>query len=49
MTDGVAELLSMETRSALTIEEKVSISLVEIPKEGVKAIQIGDKNIPIKH
>ena len=49
VTDGVAELLAMETRSAMPIDDKVAISLVEIPGKGVKAIQIGDKNIPIKH
>jgi hypothetical protein len=49
VTDGVAELLAMETRSARPIEEKVAISLVEIPRKGVNAIQIGDRKIPIKH
>jgi len=44
-TDGVAEVLAMETMSALPIEDKVAISLVGIPRKGVKAIQIGGRNI----
>ena len=49
MAHCVAELMAMETMSARPIREKVAISLVEIPRKGVKAIQIGDRNIPIKH
>jgi hypothetical protein len=49
VTDGVAEVLAMETISAMPIEDKVAISLVEIPRKGVNAIQIGDRKIQIKH
>jgi len=45
VTDVAAELLAMETISARPIEDKVAISLVAIPRKGVKAIQIGDRNI----
>ncbi len=45
--DGVAEVLAMETMSAMPIEDKVAMSLVVVPREGTTAIQSGDKIIPI--
>lgn len=48
LTDGVAEILAMETMSAMPIEEKVAMSLAVIPRQGITAIQSRDKNIPIK-
>lgn len=45
--DGVAEVLSMETMSAMPIEDKVAMSLVVVPRKGITAIQSGDDNIPI--
>lgn len=45
--NGVAEVLAMETMSAMPIEEKVAISLVVVAREGITAIQAGDKNILI--
>ena len=45
--NGVAELLAMETMSALPIQDKVAISLVVVSRKGIKAIQTVDKNIPI--
>jgi len=47
--NSVAELLAMETMSAMPIEDKVAMSLVVVPRKGIKAIQTVDKNIPIKH
>ena len=47
--NGVAELLAMETMSAMPIEDKVAMSLVVVPRKGIKAIQTVDKIIPIKH
>jgi acid phosphatase (class A) len=47
VTNGVAEVLAMETMSAMPIEDKVAISLVVVVREGITAIQAGDKNIPI--
>jgi len=38
VTDGAAELPAMETMSALPIEDKVAISLLEIPRKGINAI-----------
>jgi hypothetical protein len=49
VTNGVAELLAMETRSALPIEDKVAISMVKVTRQGITAIQSGDEIIPIKN
>lgn len=48
VTAGVAEVLAMETMSAMPIEDKVAMSLAVVPGKGIKAIQVRDKNIPIK-
>ena len=45
--NGVAEVLAMETMSAMPIEDKVAISLVVVAREGIIAIQSGDKIIPV--
>ena len=45
--DGVAEVLAMETMSAMPIEDKVAMSMVVVPRKGITAIQAGDKIIPI--
>jgi len=45
LKDGTAEILAMETMSALPIEEKVAMAMAVIPREGVKAIQAGTKKI----
>jgi len=44
---GVAEVLAMETRSAMPIEDKVAMSLVVVAKQGITAIQSDDQIIPI--
>jgi len=44
--NGVAEVLAMETMSAMPIEDKVAMSLVVVARQGITAIQAGDKNIP---
>jgi hypothetical protein len=49
VTNGVAELLAMETMSALPIEDKVAISMVKVARQGITAIQSGDEIIPIKN
>ena len=45
---GVAEVLAMETMSALPIEDKVAMSLVVVPRQGISGIQAGDEVIPVK-
>ena len=47
LKDGVIEILAMETRSALPIEDKVAMAIAVIPREGVKFIQAGKERIPI--
>ena len=46
--NGVAEVLAMETQSAMPIEDKVAISLVVIARQGIIAIQSGNEINPIK-
>jgi len=45
--NGVAEVLAMETRSAMPIEDKVAMSLVVIVRQGIIAIQSGNESIQI--
>jgi hypothetical protein len=47
-TDGIAEILTMETRTALPIEEKAAMAIAEIPGKGVHAIRTGQQLIPIQ-
>jgi len=44
---GVAEILAMETMSALPIEEKAAMALAEIPRAGVRFLQAGSERIPV--
>ena len=48
VTNGVAELLAMETMSAMPIEGKVAMSMVVVSREGITAIQSGNEIIPVK-
>jgi len=45
---GVAEVMAMETLSALPIEEKVAMSMAVVAREGITAIQAGETIIPIR-
>jgi acid phosphatase (class A) len=47
LKNGVAEVLAMETRSAMPIEDKMAMSLVVVAREGITAIQSGDRIIPV--
>jgi len=47
LKEGVAEILSMETMSAMPVEEKVAMALAEIPREGVRFLKAGDERIPV--
>ena len=47
LAEGVAEILAMETMSALPIEEKVAMALAEIPRAGVRFLQAGEERIPV--
>ena len=48
LTDGIADIVAMETRSALPIEDKVAMALAEIPKKGVRAFRSGKHLIPVR-
>jgi acid phosphatase (class A) len=48
VTNGVAEVLAMETMSAMPIEDKVAMSMVVIARQGITGVQGNDKIIPIK-
>ena len=41
------DVMSMETRSARPIEDNAAMSMASIPREGIKNIQVGNKNIPV--
>jgi hypothetical protein len=47
VTSGVADVLAMETMSAIPIEDKLAMSLVVIARQGITGIQSGDKIIQI--
>jgi hypothetical protein len=48
LKDGVAEILAMETLSAIPIEDKVAMAMAVIPRTGIRFIQAGDQRIPVK-
>jgi len=45
LTDGTAEVLAMETMSAMPIEDKVGMALAMVPGANLKWIRAGEKNI----
>lgn len=47
VTDGTAEVLAMETMSAMPIEDKVGMALAMVSRAGVKWIRAGETNIPV--
>ena len=47
VTNGVAQVLAMETMSAMPIEDKVAMSLVVVPWSGITAIQTDDEIFPV--
>jgi len=49
LKSGVIEVLTIETRSALPIEDKVAMALAVIPSVGVKFIQAGNEQIPVSN
>jgi len=48
LKDGTAEIIAMETMSAIPIEEKVAMAMAVIPRVGVKAIKAGAAEIKVK-
>ena len=47
MKNGVAEVLAMETMSAVPIEDKVAMSLVVVAGEEITGIRSGDQIISV--
>jgi hypothetical protein len=45
--DGVAEVLAMETMSAMPIEDRVAMAMAEVPRAGIRSIKVGDAAVPI--
>ena len=45
--NGVAEVLAMETMSAMPIQDKVAMSLVVVPRKGIKLIRATDGLVAI--
>ncbi|MCK5641190.1 MAG: hypothetical protein KAJ19_10345, partial [Gammaproteobacteria bacterium] len=45
--NGVAEVLAMETMSAMPIQDKVAMSLVVVPRKGIKLIRSTDGLVAI--
>ena len=47
VTNGVAEVVAMETMSARPIEDKVAMSLAVVPRDRIRFLQTGDESIPV--
>lgn len=45
--DGTVDVMSMETRSALPIEDNAAMAMAVIPREGIKNIQVKNKQISV--
>jgi hypothetical protein len=48
LRDGVAEVLAMETLSAIPIADKVAMAMAVIPRANLKFIQSGTVRIPLR-
>jgi len=48
LNEGVLEVLARETMSAMPIEEKAAMSMVVIPRTGIKFIRSGDQKIEVQ-
>jgi hypothetical protein len=47
LKEGTVDVMSMETRSALPIEDNAAMAMAVIPREGIKNIQVRNKHIPV--
>jgi len=49
LTGGVAEVLAMETMSAIPIEDKVAMAMAVVSRNGIRALKVGKtETIPIQ-
>lgn len=47
VTDGLAEIVAMETMSAAPIHDIVAMVLVEVPRRGIVGLKAGDDVVPV--
>lgn len=47
LNNGGAEIIAMETMSAMPIEDQVALAMAVIPRAGVDAILSGDMRVPV--
>lgn len=47
LKDGVAEILAIETLSAIPIGEKVAMAMAEVPREGIRFLDASPERIPV--
>jgi hypothetical protein len=45
----VAEIIAIETLTAMPIEDRVAMSIAVIPRGGVHFIQVGDEHVPVQN
>jgi len=48
LKDGTADVLAMETMSAIPITDKVAMAMAVIPRAGVKSLRSGPASIPVR-
>ncbi len=41
------DIMAMETRSALPLEDHAAMAMAAIPRDGIKYIQVGNQSIPV--
>ena len=46
---GVAEIIAIETLTAMPIEDRVAMSIAVIPRQGVHFIQVGDEHVTVQN
>jgi hypothetical protein len=49
LTNGTAEILAIETMSAMPIEDKVAMSMVVVPRQGIEMVQVSaDRQVRVE-
>lgn len=47
LKDNIAEIIAVQTLSAMPIEEKLAMTIAVIPREGVRFIRAGKERVPV--
>jgi hypothetical protein len=47
LRDGILEVLAVETRSSMQVEDKVAMALAVLSRKGVQSIRSGEGRIPV--